>query len=132
MFLTKSSELLVNESAPRPHNSGHHTIDSALTSQFEQHLRAICDMPLGSGVQKVPAAVMINLLGEPGQKGPVWYQGAEECLEKEGVNLHLYGKALTAPFRKMGHATIVASSVEKAIETANFVKNQLKVCAAAS
>jgi 5-(carboxyamino)imidazole ribonucleotide synthase len=132
MFLTKSGELLVNESAPRPHNSGHHTIDSALTSQFEQHLRAICDMPLGSGVQKVPAAVMINLLGEPGQKGPVWYQGAEECLEKEGVNLHLYGKALTAPFRKMGHATIVASSVEKAIETANFVKNQLKVCAAAS
>ncbi len=122
MFLTKSGELIVNESAPRPHNSGHHTIDSAITSQFEQHLRAITDLPLGAGTQKVAAAVMLNLLGEPGHKGPVHYEGAEKCLAMEGVHLHLYGKALTAPFRKMGHATITADSIELAIKKADFVK----------
>jgi 5-(carboxyamino)imidazole ribonucleotide synthase len=127
MFLTKSGELIVNESAPRPHNSGHHTIDSAITSQFEQHLRAITDLPLGAGTQKVAAAVMLNLLGEPGHKGPVHYEGAEKCLAMEGVHLHLYGKALTAPFRKMGHATITADSIELAIKKADFVKKHLKV-----
>lgn len=127
LFLTKSGELLVNESAPRPHNSGHHTIDSAVTSQFEQHLRAICGLPLGAGTQKVAAAVMINLLGEAGHKGPVHYEGAEQCLAQEGVYLHLYGKAITSPFRKMGHATITGNSVEEAIEKADFVKKHLKV-----
>ncbi len=127
LFLTKSGELLVNESAPRPHNSGHHTIDSAITNQFEQHLRAITDLPLGSGAQKVAAAVMINLLGEAGHKGPVHYEGAEQCLALEGVYLHLYGKALTSPFRKMGHATITAASVEAAIKKADLVKKYMKV-----
>lgn len=126
MFLTTDGRLLVNEVAPRPHNSGHHTINSAQTSQFQQHLRAICDMPLGSVAQKMPA-VMVNLLGEPGHKGPVRYAGADTCLTLEGVHLHLYGKAMTAPYRKMGHATITAETLEEALKKARFVKNNLKV-----
>ena len=127
MFLTQSGEIWVNESAPRPHNSGHHTIDSAETSQFQQHLRAICNLPLGAGTQKTGAAVMLNLLGAEGHKGPVHYEGAEACLAVEGVHIHLYGKALTSPFRKMGHVTITADTAKSAIEKADFVKNHLKV-----
>jgi 5-(carboxyamino)imidazole ribonucleotide synthase len=126
MFLTTDGDLLVNEVAPRPHNSGHHTIDSAITSQYQQHLRGICNLPLGSTAQKMPA-VMVNLLGEPGHKGPVRYIGAEACLELEGVYIHLYGKELTAPYRKMGHVTVTAETIEKAIEKGNFVKKNLKV-----
>ena len=126
MFLTKDGRLLVNEVAPRPHNSGHHTIDSAPTSQFQQHLRAICNLPLGATVQLSPA-VMLNLLGEPGHKGPVRYEGVEQCLALDGVHIHLYGKALTSPFRKMGHATVTGETAEKAIEKAQFVKNTLKI-----
>jgi len=126
MFLTTDGRLLVNEVAPRPHNSGHHTIDSAQTSQFQQHLRAICNLPLGSTAQKMPA-VMVNLLGEPGHKGPAHYAGAEACLAIEGVHLHLYGKAMTAPFRKMGHATVTAETLEAALKKAHFVKNNLKI-----
>jgi 5-(carboxyamino)imidazole ribonucleotide synthase len=126
MFLTTTGDLLVNEVAPRPHNSGHHTIDSAETSQYQQHLRAICDLPLGSTAQKMPAA-MVNLLGEPGHKGPVRYIGAEACLALEGVHIHLYGKAMTAPYRKMGHVTITAATVEAAMEKAQTVRNQFKV-----
>lgn len=126
MFLTHDGELLVNEVAPRPHNSGHHTIDSAETSQYQQHLRAICNLPLGSVTQKTPAA-MVNLLGSPGHKGPVKYEGVEACLALEGVHIHLYGKANTSPFRKMGHVTITAETIEKAIKKADFVKKTLKV-----
>ncbi len=126
MFLTKDGQLLVNEVAPRPHNSGHHTIDSAATSQFQQHLRAICNLPLGATEQLAPA-VMLNLLGEPGHKGPVFYEGVEDCLALGGVHVHLYGKALTSPFRKMGHATITGKTAEEAIEKAKFVKEKLKV-----
>lgn len=126
MFLTTDGRLLVNEVAPRPHNSGHHTIDSAQTSQFQQHLRAICNLPLGDVTQKMPA-VMVNLLGEAGHKGPVRYAGAEACLTLPGVHLHLYGKAMTAPFRKMGHATITAETLKDALKKADFVKNNLKV-----
>lgn len=129
MFLTKDGQLLVNEVAPRPHNSGHHTIDSAVTSQFQQHLRAICNLPLGSTVQQTPA-VMLNLLGEPGHKGPVLYEGVEKCLALGGVHVHLYGKALTSPFRKMGHVTITATTAEEAIEKAKFVKEKLKAVSA--
>lgn len=129
MFWTRDGQLLVNEVAPRPHNSGHHTIDSAHTSQFEQHLRAICDLPLGSTVSKTPVAIMLNLLGEPGHKGAVRYEGVEECLALEGVNIHLYGKALTAPYRKMGHVSITADTVAEAMKKANFVKGILKVYA---
>ncbi len=126
MFLTTDGQLLVNEVAPRPHNSGHHTIDSAATSQFQQHLRAICNLPFGPTEQLTPA-VMLNLLGEPGHKGPVFYEGVEDCLALGGVHVHLYGKALTSPFRKMGHVTITAATAEEAIKKARFVKEKLKV-----
>jgi 5-(carboxyamino)imidazole ribonucleotide synthase len=126
MFLTTAGQLLVNEVAPRPHNSGHHTIDSATTSQFQQHLRAICNLPLGA-TEQISPAVMLNLLGEPGHKGPVFYEGVEACLALGGVHVHLYGKALTSPFRKMGHVTITAATAEEAIEKATFVKEKLKV-----
>ena len=126
MFLTPDGQLLVNEVAPRPHNSGHHTIDSAQTSQYQQHLRAICDLPLGSTAQIQPA-VMLNLLGEPDQRGPVRYAGVDACLALEGVHLHLYGKALTSPFRKMGHVTITAETMEAALRKAEFVKKTLRV-----
>ncbi|MBK9335990.1 MAG: 5-(carboxyamino)imidazole ribonucleotide synthase [Lewinellaceae bacterium] len=126
MFLTTAGDLLVNEVAPRPHNSGHHTIDSAETSQYQQHLRAICNLPLGSTAQKTPAA-MVNLLGEPGHKGPVHYVGAEACLAIEGVHIHLYGKALTNPFRKMGHATITAPTVDEAVKKAQMVRERFRV-----
>ncbi|MBK8556675.1 MAG: 5-(carboxyamino)imidazole ribonucleotide synthase [Lewinellaceae bacterium] len=126
MFLDKEGNLLVNEVAPRPHNSGHHTIDSASTSQYQQHLRAICDMPLGATTQLQPA-VMVNLLGEPGHSGPVQYAGAAECLHLEGVHIHLYGKAETRPYRKMGHVTVCAETLEDAIKKAKMVKAKLKV-----
>ncbi|MFN0037708.1 MAG: 5-(carboxyamino)imidazole ribonucleotide synthase [Saprospiraceae bacterium] len=129
MFWTTDGQLLVNEVAPRPHNSGHHTIDSAHTSQFEQHLRGICGLPLGATASKTPVAIMLNLLGEPGQKGPVRYEGAEACLALEGVHIHLYGKAQTSPFRKMGHVSITADTVKEAMAKADFVKKTLRVCA---
>lgn len=126
MFLTRDGRLLVNEVAPRPHNSGHHTINAASSSQYEQHLRAICNLPLGATTQLRPA-VMVNILGEPGFKGPVCYRGVEDCLALEGVHLHLYGKAMTAPFRKMGHATVTGDTLEAALEKAAKVKAWLKV-----
>ncbi|MBL7780289.1 MAG: ATP-grasp domain-containing protein, partial [Saprospiraceae bacterium] len=126
MFLCTDGRLWVNEVAPRPHNSGHHTIDSAVTSQYQQHLRAICDLPLGDTAQVQPA-LMLNLLGEDGFKGPVQYEGVAECLALSGVHVHLYGKAMTAPFRKMGHVTITADTLESAFEKAEFVKKTLRV-----
>ncbi len=127
MFLSTDGTLLVNEVAPRPHNSGHHTIDSAVTNQYQQHLRAICDLPLGDTRQIAPAAVMVNLLGAPGHTGPVLYEGVGDCLALESVYIHLYGKTHTTPFRKMGHVTVVADTLEKAIEKAKFVQRTLKV-----
>ncbi len=126
MFLTKNGDLLINEVAPRTHNSGHHTIDSCYTSQFEQHLRSILNLPLGSTKMKT-ASVMVNLLGEPGYSGPVKYAGLDECLAMEGVKVHLYGKTTTKPFRKMGHVTILDPDVEAAKAKARKVKDTLKV-----
>lgn len=126
MFLTKDGQILVNELAPRPHNSGHQSIEGNVVSQFEQHLRAIFDQPLGD-TSSLNNAVMINILGEPGFEGPAVYQGIEKILKCPGVYVHLYGKALTKPFRKMGHVTIVDADREKAIETARFVQRTLKV-----
>ena len=126
MFLTKDNQLIINEVAPRPHNSGHHTIDSALTSQFQQHLRVLLDLPLGDTKQTSPA-VMVNLLGEPGFKGPAVYEGIEQCLAESGVFVHLYNKELTAPMRKMGHATVVAHDIDTAIKKARFVQETLKI-----
>jgi len=125
-FLTKSGEILINEVAPRTHNSGHHTIDSCQTSQFEQQLRAILNMPLGSTNMTSPA-IMVNLLGEAGHTGPAIYEGMDACLETEGVHIHLYGKKMTKPFRKMGHATIVDKDLVKAKEKADFVKKTLRI-----
>jgi len=127
-FLTKKGEILVNEVAPRPHNSGHHTIESCYTSQYEQHLRGILNWPLGSTRQKCPA-VMVNLLGEEGHTGPAYYQGLEDCLALPGVNIHLYGKAVTKPFRKMGHVTILGNTVGEAMQTARQVRTRLRVIA---
>lgn len=126
LFWTTAGELLINEVAPRPHNSGHHTINSCYTSQFEQHLRGILGLPLGSTRMKSPS-VMLNLLGEPGYSGPAHYEGIGECLAMEGVKIHLYGKAQTKPFRKMGHVTILDADLDRAIARAREVQGRLKV-----
>jgi len=126
MFLDKHSKILVNELAPRPHNSGHQTIEGNVVSQFEQHLRAIFDQPLGN-TDCLHNAIMVNVLGESGHEGPAIYQGIEKVLKCPGVYVHLYGKALTKPFRKMGHVTIVDADREKAIEKAQYVRETLKV-----
>ena len=128
MFVTREGKILVNEVAPRTHNSGHHTIEANITSQFEQHLRAILNMPLGDTSIKMPAA-MINLLGEEGHAGPAQYEGLEKVLSLKGLHLHLYGKKLTKPFRKMGHVTIVDHDEESLKEKVKFVKENLKVIA---
>lgn len=126
LFLTKSGELLVNEIAPRPHNSGHQTIESNLTSQFEQHLRAITNKPLGS-TKIVQPGVMINILGEKNHTGSAVYEGIDKMMATEGVFLHLYGKADTKPFRKMGHITVTNNDLEKAKAIANEIKDYFKV-----
>jgi len=126
MFVDKNNKIWVNEIAPRTHNSGHHTIESAITSQFEQQLRAIFNLPLGSTKLKLPA-VMINLLGEPGFEGKVKYEGLTECMAIEGVKIHLYGKKITKPFRKMGHVTVLAPTIDEAKRKADFVKQKMKV-----
>ncbi len=126
MFLTKTGEILVNEIAPRPHNSGHHTIEAAFTSQYMQHLRAILNLPPGNTDIKTPA-VMVNLLGEPGFTGDALYEGIEEVLGIDGVNIHLYGKTTTKPFRKMGHVTIIDKDLKSAMQKAEKVKKILKV-----
>ena len=128
MFVTRGGEILVNEMAPRPHNSGHQTIEANTTSQYEQHLRAILDLPLGDTSALTPSA-MVNLLGEPGFTGPALYQGFEEVLRKPGVFVHLYGKKITKPFRKMGHVTVVDQDVSVLKQKADFVKETLKVIA---
>ncbi|CAN5393459.1 5-(carboxyamino)imidazole ribonucleotide synthase [soil metagenome] len=128
MFLTKEGEILVNEVAPRVHNSGHHTIEGNVTSQFDQHLRAILGMPLGNTHVKQPA-VMVNLLGEEGHTGPAAYKGLKEVLELDGVSIHLYGKQTTKPFRKMGHVTITDPDLQTARKRAKQVKETLKVIA---
>lgn len=128
MFLTKEGELLVNELAPRPHNSGHQSIEGNLTSQFAQHLRAIFNLPLGNTDCK-SNAVMINLLGEAQYNGLAVYEGIEEALKVPGVFVHLYGKKYTKPFRKMGHITIVNDNREQAIETARTLQKNIKIIA---
>jgi len=126
MFLTREGGILVNEVAPRPHNSGHQTIEGNITSQYEQHLRAILNLPLGDTSVKQPTA-MVNLLGEDGHSGEARYQGLESVLNIPGIHVHLYGKRLTKPFRKMGHVTVVDSNIESLRKKATFVKNTLKV-----
>ena len=126
LFVTKTGEILVNEIAPRPHNSGHHTIEANFTSQFEQHLRAVMNWPLGDPSLRCPAA-MINLLGEDGYSGPILVEGKEEALAEKGVYIHLYGKKLTKPFRKMGHVTILDEDVKSLKAKANRIKALIKI-----
>jgi len=126
MFVSKDGKVIVNEIAPRPHNSGHQTIEANVTSQYEQHLRAVLGLPLGDTTLLAPGA-MVNLLGEPGHTGLAKYQGFEEVIKVGGVHVHLYGKRITKPFRKMGHVTIVDDDVNRLKEKVNFVKNTLKV-----
>src|SRR5690606_14928608 len=128
MFLTKEGEILVNELAPRPHNSGHQTIEGNFTSQFGQHLRAIFNLPLGDTSARTNA-VMINLLGEEGYEGLAKYEGVEEVLAIEGVYGNLYGKKYTKPCRKMGHVSISHADREVAISNARKVQKILKVIA---
>ena len=126
LFLTKEGELLVNEIAPRTHNSGHHTIEANVTSQFEQHLRAILNLPLGNTEILIPAA-MVNLLGEDGFTGEARYEGLDKVLSRRGVHIHLYGKKLTKPFRKMGHVTITHEDMATLKKEAKEIKELLKV-----
>lgn len=126
MFVTKSGKILVNEVAPRPHNSGHHTIEANLTSQYQQHLRAIMNLPLGDTEQRC-AAAMLNLLGENHYQGIAHYQGLETVLALSGVYVHLYGKEITKPFRKMGHITVLGANQTEINEKIEVVKNTLKV-----
>ena len=126
MFQTQDDKILVNEVAPRPHNSGHHTIESSFTSQFEQHLRAVLNLPLGNTGNKV-AGVMVNLVGAEGYSGDVIYENIEDILAMDGVTPHIYGKKQTRPFRKMGHVTIVNEDLNEARKIAEDVKNLIKV-----
>ena len=126
LFLTKGGEIWVNEVAPRPHNSGHYSIEASYTSQFEQHLRAILDLPLGSTESKV-AGVMVNLVGAEGYAGDVIYEHIEDVLSLPGVTPHIYGKRQTRPFRKMGHITITHPDIEQARSLAQRVKKTIKV-----
>jgi 5-(carboxyamino)imidazole ribonucleotide synthase len=128
LFVTKEGDVLVNEIAPRPHNSGHQTIEANTTSQYEQHLRAILNLPLGD-TSIVMNSAMVNILGEPNHTGLARYEGLTEVLKLEGAHVHLYGKKLTKPFRKMGHVTIVDNDMESLKKKAKFVKDHLKVIA---
>jgi len=126
LFYTTRGEVLINECAPRPHNSAHFTIEAAYTSQFEQHLRAILGLPLGSPALKQPA-VMLNLTGEPGHSGPATYEGLARALAEPGTSLHLYGKAETRPHRKMGHITVVAPTRRQATRIARYAHEHVRV-----
>jgi len=126
LFLTENDTILVNEVAPRPHNSGHYSIEASYTNQFEQHLRAILNLPLGNTDSKL-AAVMVNLVGAPNHVGKVHYKNMSKILQLKGVTPHIYGKTITKPFRKMGHVTIVDSDIYTARTTAELVKNTIKV-----
>ena len=126
MFQTENDAILVNEVAPRPHNSGHHTIEASYTSQFENHLRSVLNLPLGNTDSKV-AGVMVNLVGEENFSGPVIYENIEKIMAIEGVTPHIYGKKETRPFRKMGHVTIVNEDMAAARKIAEEVKNSIRV-----
>ena len=126
MFVTRDGEVLVNEVAPRPHNSGHQTINANITSQYEQHLRAILGLPLGTTDIILPSA-MVNLLGEAGYTGPAKYEGLDDLLAIEGASIFLYGKKETRPQRKMGHVTIVDENADALKRKVEEVKKVIKV-----
>ena len=126
LFLISDEEILVNEVAPRPHNSGHFSIEASYTCQFEQHIRAVLDLPLGKTDSKI-AGVMVNLVGAEGHAGPVYYKNIDQILAIDGVIPHIYGKKETRPFRKMGHVTIINPELSIARKIAAQVKDILSV-----
>jgi 5-(carboxyamino)imidazole ribonucleotide synthase len=126
MFQTHDDEIIVNEVAPRPHNSGHYSIEASYTSQFENHIRAILGLPLGNTRSKV-AGIMVNLVGEEGFSGQVVYENIDKIMAIQGVTPHIYGKRETRPFRKMGHVTIVNENMTEARKIAEIVKNTIRV-----
>lgn len=126
LFQTEEDDIIVNEVAPRPHNSGHYSIEASYTNQFEQHLRAILDLPLGKTDSKV-GGIMVNLVGDENYTGAVVYKNIEAIMAMEGVTPHIYGKKETRPFRKMGHVTIVDKDIDKARAVAGEVKKMIKV-----
>ena len=126
MFLTQDDDILVNEVAPRPHNSGHYSIEGSYTSQFEQHLRAILNLPLGN-TESTVAGVMVNLVGAEGHTGNVKYKNIENIMDMNGVTPHIYGKKQTRPFRKMGHVTIINKDISVARKVAEQVKQTIEV-----
>ena len=126
LFLTSEGDILVNEVAPRPHNSGHYSIEASYTCQFEQHIRAVLDLPLGETASKI-AAVMVNLVGKKGYIGPVVYKNIDQVLGIKGVIPHIYGKKETRPFRKMGHVTIIHPKIDTARKMAAQLKETLSV-----
>lgn len=126
MFQTEENEILVNEVAPRPHNSGHYSIEASYTNQFEQQIRAILDLPLGNTQSKV-GGIMVNLVGDAEYEGEVIYKNIEQIMKMPGVTPHIYGKKITRPFRKMGHVTIVNEDLAEARRIAEEVKNSIKV-----
>jgi 5-(carboxyamino)imidazole ribonucleotide synthase len=126
LFLDKQGRILLNEVAPRPHNSGHYTMEACVTCQFEQHIRAVAGLPLGDAALLRPA-VMINLLGRPGGAGRPVIEGLHEALSVPGLSLHLYGKTEARPFRKMGHLTVTAETLDEALEKARYARSVLKI-----
>ncbi len=128
MFVTKDNQVLINEVAPRPHNSGHYSIEGCVTSQFENHIRAITGLPLGD-TDLIRPTVMINLLGEEGKKGETIVIGAEDALKISGLKLHLYGKEISSPKRKMGHLTVTAKELSVAIKNAEDAFEKIKITA---
>jgi 5-(carboxyamino)imidazole ribonucleotide synthase len=126
LFLTKDGKVLVNEIAPRPHNSGHYTVEACATSQFEQIIRAVTNLPLGS-TKLISPAVMINLLGEEGYAGEPFIEGIHDALEIPELSFHFYAKTYTKPFRKMGHVTVLDDDINQALEKANKAKDILKI-----
>ena len=126
MFQTEEDTILVNEVAPRTHNSGHYSIEASYTNQFEQHLRSILNLPLGNTDSKV-GGIMVNLVGAEGYTGEVVYENIDKILQIDGVTPHIYGKKITKPFRKMGHVTIVNKDIDEARKVAQQVKKIIKV-----
>ena len=126
MFQTQDDKIMVNEVAPRPHNSGHYSIEASYTSQFENHIRAILGLPLGNCDNKL-AGIMVNLVGAEGFSGPVIYENIEKIMAMKGVTPHIYGKKETRPFRKMGHVSIVNENMSEARRIAAEVKNSIRV-----
>lgn len=126
MFLTKDNKILINEVAPRPHNSAHYSIEACENSQFQQHINSILDLKLGS-CKSNNNAIMVNLVGEKGYSGPVFYQGIEKAMEQSNVSVHIYGKSNTKPNRKMGHITVTDENLKNGLKKAKSIKNLIKV-----